>query len=237
MEKEITLKNRFEKGQEIKYKSKTEIYNKARDDEKKKDIGTQSAVWEIEITQRILEIEGDMNAHILYHSTPVSVPIEAQMMGVLNKKQVIYVFMSPIGKIIEASGIGFQGIVNFPGKPIKQGDTWTEVTEVELPGFPQPLKHSRTFTLDGFEKIKEYECAKVIIASEGTELDIPAPDGRGNVKYTVKTKGEIYFAYVEGFLVKSAIATFFSSRYGSIVMEGNNHFQQELLEVKAKVSA
>lgn len=237
MAKEIVLRNKFEKGQEIKYRSRTEVHNKAVDKEKQKDIGTQNAAWEIEILQRVLELEGKDRAHIVYYSAPISVPIEAQMMGVLNRKQLIYVFMDSRGKIIEATGIGFQGIVNFPEDAVNEGTTWPDVTEVELPGFPQGINHTRTFSLVGIEKVRDYECAKISLASKETELEIPAPDRKGNVKYVVKTTGDIFFAVKEGFLVKSSIRTNFSSYYGNTVMEGTNQFEQELLEVKAKVSA
>jgi hypothetical protein len=234
---EVILKNKFEKGQELKYRSRTEINNRARDKEKDREIGTQNATWEIEIRQRILDVEEGEKAHILYYSSPVSVPVEAQMMGVLNKKQVIYVFMNSFGKIIEASGIGFQGIVNFPEKAIKTGESWTETSEIELPGFPQGVQHSRTFTLENIEKVNDYECATINVTAKDTELEIPTPDRRSNVKYIVRTSGKIHFAHKEGFLVKSSIETSFTSFYGNTVMEGSNRFEQELLEIKAKVSA
>lgn len=234
---EIVLRNRFEKGQEVLYKSKTEIHNKARNKEKDKDIGTQDAAWEVEIRQRILELEGEDAAHVLYYSTPLTVPLEAQMLGVLNKKQVIYVLMNTRGKVLEASGIGFQGIVNFPEKPLKDGDTWTDVSEMELPGFPQSTKHNRTFKLAGIERVKDYDCVKLIATSEETELEVPTPDRSGKVKYVLKTNGEIYFAYKEGFLVRSTLDTAFTSTFGTTIMEGTNRFSQELLEVKAKVKA
>ncbi|MDQ7821817.1 MAG: hypothetical protein RDV48_03375 [Candidatus Eremiobacteraeota bacterium] len=234
---EVILRNLFDKGQVITYRSKTEIKNKARDLEKGRDIGTQNAAWEIEIDQRILEIEDGEKAHIIYRSTPVSIPMEAQMIGVLNKKQIIYVLMDTRGIILEASGIGFQGIVNFPDGALKEGDTWQDSTDVELPGLPQPVRQMRTFTLQGFETHGTYQCAKISVASEEANLDIIAPDRVNTIKYSIKTTGEILFAHKEGFLVKSMINSSFTSNFQSTVMEGHNLFTQELIEVKAKVPA
>jgi hypothetical protein len=234
---EVTLKNLFNKDQQIIYKSKTEIRNKATDLEKKQEIGTQNASWEVEIEQRILEIEADHSAHIIYRSSPLAIPVEAQMMGVINKRQVIYILMSPQGKILEASGIGFQGIVNFPEKALKEGDEWQDSSTVDFPGLPQPIQHTRTFTLKGFQTVGSYECAHIIANSEETNLQVQAPDRSGMVSYSIRTTGEVFFAHKEGFLVKSAIDTSFSSKFATTMMEGNNRFSQELVEVKAKVKA
>jgi hypothetical protein len=234
---EVTLKNMFNKDQLILYKSRTEINNKATDKEKQKEIGTQTAHWEVEIEQRVLEIEKDQSAHIIYRSTPLSIPTEAQMMGVINKKQVIYILMNPQGKILDASGIGFQGIVNFPEKALKEGDKWQDTSTVDFPGLPQPIQHTRTFILKDFQAVGTHQCAHIIATSEETNLQVQSPDKSGTVNYSIKTTGEIFFAYKEGFLVKSTIDTSFSSTFGTTIMEGNNKFSQELLEVRTKVKA
>jgi len=231
---EITLKNQFKKGQVLRYSSRTEIFNKATDREKGKELGTQKAAWEVEVAQRVLELEDSETAHILYHSTPVTIPPEAQMMGVLNKKQVIYVLMSGNGKIVDASGIGFQGIVSFPGHPVKEGDSWTENSTVEFPGLPQPVNHERTFTLKGLVKHENIECARIMATSENTTIEMQSADRSGKVIYTVKTTGEILFAIHEGYLVKTDIETVFSSTFGANVMEGSNHFTQALIGAKAE---
>jgi hypothetical protein len=236
MAEEITLRNAFNPEQLIVYRSRTEIRNKAQDTEKGSDIGTRNATWEVDIIQRVLALEGADKAHVLYHSVPVSVPMEAQMMGVLNRKQVIYVLMDTQGKVHEASGLGFQGIINFPSNPIKEGEHWVESSEVDVPGLPQPAKHSRTFTLKGFEKSHDLECAKITVSSEETMLELEAPDKSGKIQYKVGTTGEFLFAHKEGYLVKSSIDTHFTSSFGGTVMEGNNRFSQELVEVKAKVA-
>jgi hypothetical protein len=232
---EITLKYHFEKGQIIRYSSKTEILNKATDSEKQKEIGTQKASWAVEVSQRILEVENKESAHILYHSMPVDVPPEAQMMGVINKKQVIYVLMADNGKIVEASGIGFQGIVSFPGRPNKEGDSWNETSLVDFPGLPKPVNHTRTFIFKGIQTVENLECAHIAATSDKTTIEVPSPDGNGKVTYTVKTEGEIHFAFHEGILVKTDIDTVYTSVFGNTVVEGNNHFIQSLLEVKAGV--
>ncbi len=230
---EITLKNQFEKGQILRYSSKTEIFNKATDTEKGKEIGTQKAAWEVEVAQRVLELEDKETAHILYHSTPVRIPPEAKMMGVLDKKQVIYVLMSGNGKIVEASGIGFQGIVSFPDHPVKEGDSWTETSTVEFPGLPQPVHHVRKFTFKGLAQHENLECAHIIATSDNTTIEMQSADRSGKVTYTVKTEGELLFAFHEGYLVKTDIDTVFTSTFGAQMMEGSNHFTQSLLGVQA----
>ncbi len=236
MAEEITLRNIFNPEQLIIYRSKTEIRNKAKDTEKGSEIGTRNATWEVDIIQRILALEGTDKAHILYHSVPVSIPVEAQMMGVLNRKQVIYVLMDTKGKVHEASGLGFQGIVNFPNNPLREGDHWEESSDVDLPGLPHPVKHSRTFTLKGFQKVQDRDCAMITVSSEETSLELEAPDNSGKIHYRIRTSGEFLFAYKEGYLVKSVIDTHFTSDFGATMMEGNNRFSQELIEVKAQVA-
>ncbi|MGV8123430.1 MAG: hypothetical protein AB2L14_27065 [Candidatus Xenobiia bacterium LiM19] len=235
MAEAITLRNIFNPDQLITYRSRTEIRNKAQDTGKGSEIGTRNAAWEVDIIQRVLALEGADKAHILYHSVPVSIPVEAQMMGVLNKKQVIYVLMDTKGKVLEASGLGFQGIVNFPSDLLKEGDHWVETNDVDLPGLPQPARHSRTFTLKGFEKVQDRECAIITVTSEETHLELEAPDKSGKIQYRIKTSGEFLFAYKEGYLVKSVVDTHFTSGFGDTMVEGNNRFSQELIEVKAQV--
>lgn len=233
MDSEVILRNKFPKRQKIRYRSVTEVLNKAY--EKEKHVGTQNAKWEVEIVQSIIELEDDITAHILYYSTPVSIPKDAQMIGVVNRKQVIYVLMDIYGRVIDSSGIGFQGIVTFPAEAACIGDTWSDKTYLEIPGLPQTTEHTRNFTFKAVEKINEHDCAVISISSSESDIEVPGPDLMSKIYYTVKTSGEVYFDYKRGFPVKTTTETVFSSKHGHTIIEGSNRFTQNLIEVIPKV--
>jgi len=95
-----------------------------------------------------------------------------------------------------------QGSPVFPDGEIGQGHSWTQTTTVVLS--EGPVEASTTFTVKSFVRERGYDCA--VIEYDGTCI-IPLPSRRGKEHNLlsgvdkVTSKGHLYFAYKEGFLV------------------------------------
>lgn len=98
---------------------------------------------------------------------------------------------------------------DLPDKPVKVGDTWpSEDTVIQKEGGTgETTVHSvHQNTLDGFETVDGYECARIKVVSTGTVSGNLEQQGMG-LTLAIKTeaKGTFYFAVKEGFYVKSEV--------------------------------
>ncbi len=110
-----------------------------------------------------------------------------------------------LGGEIRNLGPEFQSAFpDFPGKPVKPGDSWnySDTIREEAGGNRMHLYVSCTATLEGVETLNGIECAKVTVPFTGTVL------GEGNMQgVSTETTGEIsgtdtyYFDYKKGILV------------------------------------
>jgi len=95
-----------------------------------------------------------------------------------------------------------QGWPVFPDGEVGQGHSWTQSTTVVLP--EGPVEASTTYTIKSFVRERGYDCA--VIEYDGVSI-IPLPQRTGTRHKLlsgvdrITSKGHIYFAYKEGFLV------------------------------------
>ncbi|MCX6561299.1 MAG: hypothetical protein NTZ26_12395 [Candidatus Aminicenantes bacterium] len=132
--------------------------------------------------------------------------------------------LSPLGKEIDVAGAkalkfdspnggqrdvssSFQAFFpDLPDKPVKVGDTWpSEDTVVQQEGAGETTMHVvHTNTLDGFETVDGYECARIKVSSTGTIGGTLEQQGM-SLTLAIKSVGQStwYFAVKEGVYVKS----------------------------------
>lgn len=132
--------------------------------------------------------------------------------------------LSPLGKelnitggdtIIYSMGQGgertltsnFQTIFpDLAGKPTKVGDTWTtnDTLNIKEGGMDMCMTFVSVNTLQGFETVAGYECAKITAKSTG-KLEGEGQQGPANLylEGDIEGKDVWYFAYKEGVFVKS----------------------------------
>jgi hypothetical protein len=97
---------------------------------------------------------------------------------------------------------------DLPDKPVKVGDTWpSEDTVIQKEGAGETQVHAvHKNTLDGFETVDGFECARIKVVSTGTVTGNLEQGGMG-LTLAIKTEasGTYYFAVKEGIYVKSDI--------------------------------
>jgi hypothetical protein len=97
---------------------------------------------------------------------------------------------------------------DLPDKPVKVGDTWpSEDTVVQKEGAGETQVHAvHQNTLDGFETVDGYECARIKVVSTGTVSGNLEQQGMG-MTLAIKTAatGVFFFAVKEGIYIKSDI--------------------------------
>ena len=131
--------------------------------------------------------------------------------------------LSPLGKELELIGVkdlkidmGPDGIRDmssdfqdsFPDlaeKPVRVGDSWTSAVPVteETSTAVSTLNFNNTYTLEGFENVEGYECAKIAVSVKATYEGTAEQGGMELLSEgEILGKGTIYFAYKEGIYVK-----------------------------------
>jgi hypothetical protein len=97
---------------------------------------------------------------------------------------------------------------DLPDKAVQVGDTWpSEDTVVQKDGAGDTTIHVvHQNTLDGFETVDGYECARIKVVSSGTITGNLEQQGMG-LTMAIKSegKGTYYFAVKEGVYVKSEV--------------------------------
>jgi hypothetical protein len=91
---------------------------------------------------------------------------------------------------------------DLPDKPVQVGDKWpgSDMVVTKANGTEQRKQTASINTLDGFETVDGYDCARIKVALTGTiSADTPA----GPLFLKTEGMGTWYFAVKEGVLVKS----------------------------------
>ena len=109
---------------------------------------------------------------------------------------------------------------DLPEEPVKIGDTWTTEDKVSenQSGMDINVNSENVYTLAGFEVVDGLDCAKITIETTG------ALDGAGEqmgmdltFEGDIESTSTFYFAYKEGYFVKSSTETFME---GTIAASG-----------------
>jgi len=150
-------------------------------------------------------------------------PISTDFAAVIGKG--FDMVVGPLGKEIDWSGAAalkvataegerdmsstFQAFFpDLPDKALKVGDSWdSEDSVIQKAAAGDTLvKAKHVNTLDGFETVDGFECARIKVVSNGTISGNLEQQGMG-LTLAMKTegKGTYYFAVKEGFYVKSDV--------------------------------
>jgi hypothetical protein len=97
---------------------------------------------------------------------------------------------------------GGQTHASFPDNAVGAGESWSGESTIEIPGTNKTVLLKTNHTLETFEKIKGYDCAKIKVKTPETK--IPLQD---DVEQTIIVEGTTYFDHKEGRLVKSIAET------------------------------
>lgn len=196
---ELTLRNRFARGSRLYYLSSTSVTQKILEGDTV--LGSQTAGWKMEIHQRVLDVEADGSAHVLYRVLPVSLSPEATATGITIRKQVAYMLVTPVGTIIERSDVSPVEPCMFPEHPVSVGDTWPVESELRFPFLPDPVPYTNMHTLGGVDDIDGVPCARINLHAQSGRVLIPQDGTDESVEVLVENEGSVWFDHEDGTLV------------------------------------
>lgn len=129
---------------------------------------------------------------------------------------------------------------DLPDRPVKTGDTWpSEDTVIQKVGSGEiRITSKNVHTLDGFETVDGFECARIKTASKGTLTGNFVQGGVGlSLDCTVEGSETWYFAVKEGMLIKSDSKGSFGGNLGlgdpvntSVPITGETHGETRLIQ-------
>lgn len=226
--KEISLEYNLPKGEESKYKIKSDsTVTTTSPDNKKISIKTST---QAEISQKVKSVEKDGNfvMEVTYNNMKVTLEREGKTQdlptGGIDGKSVS-MKMSKRGKLLEFEGgelgagadnvkqLGQMNAV-FPEKSLKIGESWENhdsmSNPIPIPGADIKMVQNidSKYTLTSVEKVNDIECAKINIESK---ITLKTEKGKDADKNPVKidgngegnVKGTLYFAINKGRVVKA----------------------------------
>jgi len=214
--KKIDLEFKYKPGMILEYeqdsKRKTEIY--MTDSLVKNEVDESKAT----VRQEILEVVNDSTFKIneidTWHYTKPNKDDSTQFDSVTYSREMDLLVLEN-GKIIDFTfknekekassymkNYYEQGLPIFPSNSVQTGYSWTQTTSVVLPS--ETMNASTTYTIKSFVRELGYDCA--VIEYEGNLLIPIEPKKDDKTQRSgldrIQTKGMIYFAYIEGIVIK-----------------------------------
>ena len=215
-EKRIKLSFKYKPGMQLEYrqdsKRQTQIYNT---DTLVKDEFDESYAF---IKQNIAEIVNDSTFKIdeidTWHYTMPNKDDSTQMDSVTYSREMTLTVLQN-GKIIDFNfkdtkeniseymkSYYEQGLPIFPSVEVSPGYSWTQTTSVVLPN--ETMNASTTYSIKSFVRESGYDCA--VIEYTGNLLIPIEPKKDDKTQRSgidkIQTNGMIYFAYIEGIVIK-----------------------------------
>jgi hypothetical protein len=195
----IKLEYKMEKGEVLEYKStvhsEQEILEKGQS-------STQVSDLEMLLSQEAKDIDIDGTMIVQVNIKKGVLRLEGKEDELPNVGQSIAMRMKKNGEITQSS-VDFPFTQPpFPEKIIKQGETWTSQSRVEIPGRAEPVFLTYHYSLWGTKTVNGYECAEIKVSCPETEVMI-----QENMKQKISAIGTTYFAPQAGRLIRSEVET------------------------------
>lgn len=195
----VKLEYKMEKGETLEYKStvhsEQEILEKA-------ETSRQTSDLEMLLSQEAKDIDIDGTIIVQVNIKKGVLRMEGKEDELPNVGQSIAMRMKKNGEIVQSS-VDFPFTQPpFPEKVIKQGDTWTSQSRVDIPGRAEPVFLTYHYSLWGIKTINGYECAEIKVSCPETEVLI-----QEGMKQKISAIGTTYFAYASGRLIRSEVET------------------------------
>jgi hypothetical protein len=182
------------------------------------------------MTQKITAVHPDGSYSLEMLVEPKQLVRNGQEIRVDPMQQRVNMRMSKSGELLETSLQGPATNPSFPTRPVFVGETWEGESKVNLqdPATGQPLPPvglKFNYTFQGIEKMKGYDCAKIIVKNPETE--IPLSPG---IVQKITANGSNYFAHKEGRLVKSEVETRIVMTHPEITLYNNIRITVDLVQ-------
>jgi hypothetical protein len=195
----IKLEYKMDKGEILDYKS---TVHSEQEIIEKEQSNSQSSDLEMLMSQEAKDIDLDGTILVQVNIKKGVLRMDGKEDELPNVGQSIAMRMKKNGEIVQSS-VDFPFTQPpFPEKIIKQGDTWTSQSRVEIPGRAEPVFLTYHYSLWGTKTLTGYECAEIKVSCPETEVDI-----QEGMKQKISAIGTTYFAPKEGRLIRSEVET------------------------------
>ncbi|HXE72093.1 MAG TPA: hypothetical protein VNO81_05490 [Candidatus Nitrosotenuis sp.] len=201
----VLLRLKFEPDLRLHYLVQTEVAQEVIN--KGVVAGRTQQKWETRVWQRVLRVEADGSAHLVTVSEPQVEPGKVQVPGVTLQRQVVYSFMDTRGHLLEIAGASPGSTYSFPDHPVAAGQAWEGKSELVVPGMSEPVVGSNHYVLVGSEDLNDIPCVKIQMKASEITFEMPLPDGRNKARVLLESEGWLYFAPLEGMLVRMEMKT------------------------------
>jgi len=221
--KNVTIRYKYVPGMNLAYQQITRGIEEVTDRETGKVIAKEYLVTTLDLTSSVRRVLEDSTAEILVvrkwqqHCVDL---LKKNSTDTVSKQpsanEPMLEYYKPNGRLVDItyasdtveSDLSYlkeytkQGWPVFPDGEVGQGHSWTQTTTVVLP--EGPVEASTTYSIKSFARERGYDC--VIIEYDGVCI-VPLPQRTGKEHKLlsgvdrVTSKGHMYFAYKEGFVV------------------------------------
>lgn len=220
----ILIEYKFRTGDTLKYKStmetkqETNQYGQAQE--------TQSSL-EMDIKQSVADIKDDIfKMEILIERGSLTQNNVTQELPPVEKTS--FTSFKKNGEIVAQEEAQFSQQA-FPTHPINIGESWINSVNLKFPGRTEPVTINYNYTFEKIENFKSLECAYIKVKCPVSKTEL-----QPNVTQEFQAEGFVYFAYNEGFLVKSNLKTISKLTSAQIQMSAENDMGMELKEINGK---
>jgi len=167
----MELKLKFESGKSARATLDTEVTQRV---SQGGEPGTSHTLsWKSDMRQRVLDVEPDGSAHVVYVTIPTEGIDEAAAAGVVLQRQVAYVHLDPQGRYREQTPVAPPAVCVLPEGPVEEGATWSAPAELAFPALGQSVRYEQQYRLEAAETLDGVACARISVRTEPTRAEVP----------------------------------------------------------------
>ncbi len=188
--------------------------------------------WEALMVQRVVALESDGSGHVVTRAVPWNESPRVLAANLEAQKQVTYVLMEPIGRILLASTPSPPSTYSFPEHAVSAGASWEAMSQFPLPPGGQIAHVPFYYTLRDLSEYQGASVAVIDVQAPRNDWEVTLPDSADVATVSLETNGTILFDYVRGFMVRSEMQTMTAPRLGAQTVTTTTSTVQELIAVE-----
>lgn len=204
----VTLAYKMSEGEALRYK--TEVVSVQTIKEEGQDQQTGQSLLEMTMLQSVKGVSPDGQMTVAVTIEKGTIKRDGQVLPLPSVGQTITIVMKKSGEIVRTSvDFPFQQPA-FPERPLKQNETWTSDSKMDIPLYDNDGNQNGTksvtlvygYTLAAFEHLLGYETAVINVSCPTTSIAL-----QEGVEQKITAKGITNFGHKHGRLVRSKVET------------------------------
>lgn len=215
----IELKLKFVPGRKIFYTLETQLEQQVQ--RAGEVLRENDTTFTAHLRQSVIAADEDGSGHVVTTTTPPDADPNDK------NRQVVYQRLSPLGTVLDVSGMNPTNSFALPEEKIKEDSSWMGEIILPLPQATQPVRCATEYLVTGTTTFNGLECIKIDCQVEEFEFDMPLPNNQGTAKVLMGSHGHMLFAPKEGILARMEVETVTSPHVGELVFMTSTMITQE----------